>query len=183
MSKFIVFNNETGVLQARYDTDINGDNIPGEALEVSNELFFQTINEQDGVWTLQPNGDIIKEGHPEPSIESLKASKLNSIKVSFEEAIKAITSQYPDSEVLSWPKQETEALAWVANNAVATPLVDALAVSRNVAKAELVSRIIAKADAFAGFSGTLIGKRQRLEDELAALGNNPTKAQIEAIVW
>jgi hypothetical protein len=180
MSKFIAFTNNK--LSARYDSEINTV-IPAEAIEVSDEFFFQTINETDGEWTLQPDGTIVKEGLPEPTIESLIEAKLLSLKTSFETAMNTITSQYPASELLSWTKQETEARAWAADNATLTPLVDALATARNVGKADLVGRIIAKADAFAGFSGSLIGKRQKLEDQLAALGSNPSKEQLDEIVW
>jgi len=56
MSKHILFTD--GVLSARYDSAINP-TIPAEALEISDELFFQTINENDGVWSLV-DGDVVK---------------------------------------------------------------------------------------------------------------------------
>ena len=71
MSKHILFN-ELGVLCARYDSEIHGDNIPAEAVEVEDALFFQTINEPDGVWSLV-DGAIVKLPLPDPTTEELQA--------------------------------------------------------------------------------------------------------------
>lgn len=68
MSKHILFVNN--VLHSRYDSDINGDQIPPKAIEVSDELFFETINDQDGVWSLV-KGKIKKLPFPEPTEEEL----------------------------------------------------------------------------------------------------------------
>lgn len=57
MSKFILFTN--GILSARYDSAINS-TIPDEAIEVDDALFFQTINENDCVWSLV-DGVVVKK--------------------------------------------------------------------------------------------------------------------------
>lgn len=62
MKKYILFEND--ILIARYDEAIHGENIPSGAIEVSEELFFQTINENDGVWSLV-DGEIVKLPLPE----------------------------------------------------------------------------------------------------------------------
>ncbi|WP_052081017.1 hypothetical protein [Pseudomonas sp. ML96] len=74
----------------------------------------------------------------------------------------ALKRDYPDSEVLSWDKQEAEARAGGG------PLVAALAVARGIDEAELIRRILQKAEAFAVLSGTIIGQRQALEDRVRA---------------
>lgn len=74
----------------------------------------------------------------------------------------ALRQGYPDSEVLSWDKQEAEARAGGG------PLVYALAAARGLDEQELIRRILAKADAFAVLSGTIIGQRQALEDQVRA---------------
>lgn len=62
--KFAQFNYQHE-LCARYDSEIHGDNIPSDAVEVSDELFLQTINETDGIWKRDPQtGEITK--HPLP---------------------------------------------------------------------------------------------------------------------
>lgn len=130
--------------------------------------------------------EVFSETQPlpkEPTQAELKQSKRTEINVDFEKAMQQIVGSYPANEVSSWAKQETEARAYQVNNAAATPLLDALASSRSVAKAELVTRIIAKADLFAGISGTLIGRRQGLEDDLDALPETATAEDIAAIAW
>lgn len=77
MSKHILFTD--GVLSARYDSAINAE-IPASAVEVTDEVFFQTINEQDGVWVLE-KGKIVKKPLPEPepfvpSIVSMRQARL-----------------------------------------------------------------------------------------------------------
>jgi hypothetical protein len=120
---------------------------------------------------------------PPPTIAKLKALKMQEINEKFEQSIQQITAGYPASETSSWGKQEAEARAYVANSSATTPLIDALASSRSVNKAELVTRIIAKSDLFAGISGTLIGRRQALEDDLNALPETATAEDVAAIVW
>lgn len=57
--------NQHNELVARYDSDIHGDGIPEDAVEISDELFWQTINENDGIWKRNPDtGEITK--HPPP---------------------------------------------------------------------------------------------------------------------
>mgnify|MGYP006928919658 CR=1 FL=1 len=64
--------------------------------------------------------------------------------------------------MLSWDKQEAEARAGGG------PLVSALAAARGLDEQELIRRILAKAEAFAVLSGTIIGQRQALEDQVRA---------------
>lgn len=180
MAKFILFTN--GTLSARYDSDIHGDNIPDDAVQVDDALFFQTINEIDGIWSLV-GGEVVKTPLPEPTIADLKQSKRTEINAAFEQEMQQITNGYPPNEISSWSKQEIEAHAYVAKNSAATPLIDALAANRDIAKADLVLLIIAKADLFASISGRLIGKRQALEDALDALPETATAEDIEAVQW
>lgn len=70
MSKYILF--KDGKLVTRYDSEIHGDAIPADAMEVSDEVFFQTINETDGLWSMV-NGNIVKLPLPEPTSEELQA--------------------------------------------------------------------------------------------------------------
>lgn len=123
------------------------------------------------------------ENLPLPSITSLIFYQRNEINTAFEKAMRQITNGYPASETSSWAKQESEARAYMANNLAHTPLIDALALSRSVDKADMVTSIIQKADLFAGISGTLIGRRQALEDALDALPDTATAEDIAAITW
>lgn len=161
--------------------------IPAHATEVAPPDFDPSSHFcrfVDGGWVLAEIPQPEPEPPPEPpTTAQLVATQLAAINSDCEAAIAKITAGYPSSEVLSWPKQEAEARAYIADNAAATPLLDALAEARGVAKAELASRIIAKADAFSTLSGSLIGKRQALEDALMALPTDATVEQVVAIVW
>ena len=98
--------------------------------------------------------------------------------------LNVLTNTYPSGEVSTFDKQETEARAYLADNAAATPLLDALAFGRGIDKTELIDRVIAKADVFSAASGAIIGKRQKLEDELNALSEETHSIDdIAAITW
>lgn len=83
MSKFILFTN--GILTARYDVAIHGDNIPADAVPVADELFFQTINETDGVWKLV-DGQIVKTSFPAKQLSEVKFEKLAEIRAAYDAA-------------------------------------------------------------------------------------------------
>lgn len=74
-------------LAARYDSAINKV-IPDDAVEVSDQLFHQTINETDGIWSLV-NGEVVKLPFPPPSIEELRVSKAADIDQACRDAIYA----------------------------------------------------------------------------------------------
>jgi hypothetical protein len=117
------------------------------------------------------------------TLEQLKSAKLGEINAACDAACGEVQSGYPAAEVLSWTKQESEARAYLADDNAATPLLNALALARGIDKAELAARVIAKADAFAVFSGVMIGKRQALEDALNALPADATAERVAEIVW
>lgn len=125
-------------------------------------------------------------------LDEAVTQSLSAINSSCDAALAEVRAKYPESEVLSWTKQEQEARDWLADSSTETPLVDALATERGIDKDELVSRIIAKADAYTLAVGTTVGKRQRLEDQILALQEAveadeldalEALAQIEAISW
>lgn len=100
------------------------------------------------------------------ALDHAKAVKMQEINDGYERAIAALTPTYPDTERLTFDKQESEARALEANADAETPLLTALAAGRHIDKTELARRVIAKADAFAVASGYLTGQRQRMEDLL-----------------
>ena len=70
-----------GILAGRYDRAIHGDKIPAEAVAVSAELFRQTINETDGVWKIDDEGNIFKDALPLPDPADVIAAQWGAIKV------------------------------------------------------------------------------------------------------
>lgn len=66
MTKFIKFD-ENNIIETRYDTDIHS-TIPNGAVQVTDELFWKSINEQDGVWSFV-NNEVVKLPFPAPTFE------------------------------------------------------------------------------------------------------------------
>ncbi|MBY6111233.1 hypothetical protein KUV74_12595 [Halomonas sp. DP1Y21-3] len=102
------------------------------------------------------------------------------INTAYEAELASIRSEYPESEQMTWDKQEREARAFLADSSTATPLMDAMATGRGMDKTELATRIIAKADAWMQASGLATGRRQALEDQVKAA---ETLEAVEAISW
>jgi hypothetical protein len=115
-----------------------------------------------------------------PTLEQTKAAKRAEINTECDAEIGTISATYPETEVLSWDKQEREAYALDADPASYTPLIDGIAASRGITRAELASLIIAKVEQFAAFTGPLIGKRQSLEKAIEAA---TTVEEVAAIAW
>lgn len=99
----------------------------------------------------------------------LKARKLAEINHDLEVALSALRVEYPESEIMSWVKQESEARSWLRDNTRPTPLIDLIASSRGLDKALLINKVIQKSDQYAFAVGTAIGRRQMLEDQIKAI--------------
>lgn len=121
---------------------------------------------------------------PEPVIDidltKAKAVKIASFNEPFEVAAEQMKAGYPPSEIDSWPIQEKEALAWSADPSVLTPYIDSLAAARSIPRDHYLSKTVTKVNAFRAASAAIIGKRQRLEDQVKAA---ITLDQIRAINW
>lgn len=153
---------------------------------------YKTFNNTGEFGYFPPEGTIKMEG-PRPTayhkaasdgswtvdMDAAKDAKLKEINTAYNAATSALVATYPQTELLTFDKQEAEARAWDADNSVETPLVDMLAAGRQMDKAELVRRIIAKADTFALATGYLTGQRQRYEDLLDAA---TSVEEVESIV-
>ena len=120
---------------------------------------------------------------PPPTPAQLIAAAHARINTAYQSAANALTSGYPADEISSWPKQESEARAWLADSAAATPWLDSASTARGITKADLVTRIMDNAALFTTAHGQLTGKRQKLRDEIDAIGSNPTQSQLDAIQW
>src|SRR5690606_28101460 len=89
MMKYIRFN-ESNELLERYDSEIHGDGIPSDVVEVSDALFSQTINETDGVWKRDPaTGEISKHPFPPPSPSETEAAKVAIVQAHMDDAARA----------------------------------------------------------------------------------------------
>jgi hypothetical protein len=120
---------------------------------------------------------------PQPSASQLKAAAVARITAAYQTAMEALTADYSEEEIRSWPKQEAEAAGWLLDPHASTPWIDAAAAARGISKAELAEKIIANAASFAPAYGQLTGKRQKLRDQISALGDFPTQQQLDDIKW
>lgn len=112
-------------------------------------------------------------------ITKAKKEKLSEINLEYNKSTSSLVSTYPQTEVLTFDKQEQEARAWLEDNSIETPLIDALTEGRQINKADLVNRIINKSNLFAIQTGYLTGQRQYYEDQLELA---TTEEEIEAII-
>lgn len=113
------------------------------------------------------------------TLEEAKAAKLAEINAACDAALAALIADYPESELLTFDKQEAEARALLADPEAATPFLTPLAAARGLETKELARKVIAKADAFTTASGHVIGLRQKDEDRLTAA---QTVEDVAAIV-
>ena len=142
----------------------------------------------DNVEYLQPFIDLwTAAAAPPPTSATMKgkAAALARINAAYQAAMNTLTAGagYPEDEVRSWPKQEAEARLWLLNANAATPWIDGATAGRGIVKSELVNKIMANAALFASQHGELTGKRQKLRDQIAALGDSPDQEQLDAIQW
>ncbi len=103
----------------------------------------------------------------------------------FDDAVLAALGKYTSLEVDSWYKQEKEARDWTANNSTPTPFLDAIAQARGATIAVLAAQIVTKANAFEVVYGGVLGKKQKLLDQLFVIDVNAPGAidLINAINW
>jgi hypothetical protein len=122
--------------------------------------------------------DAEEAAHAENKFPSARSAKLSEVNTECDSRMAVLVSGYPEREQQTFPKQEQEARAFIVDATAATPMIDALSLNRGIGKVSLASRIIAKADAFAAYSGMMIGYRQKLEDQITAAN---TQEQLDAI--
>lgn len=88
---------------------------------------------------------------------------LRDINKEYEDAVRNLTIDTPDSEKQTWLKQESEARAYLSGTMALTPLIDAMCETRGCTKEYMINKIIEKADAYAVAIGRLTGIRQAKE--------------------
>lgn len=164
---------------------------------------FIDLIEGDQVTTIPTTGDhylyrqyldwLAQGNTPEPfetpseHIARRKREKLAEINAAFQAELDQYAGSYPEYEKLTWETQKNESAAWVAWDEAArvapepaTPRLDGIATRRGVDREELIRRANAKAVLFAQVSDDAIGKRQRLEDQVAVA---QSQADLDNIKW
>jgi hypothetical protein len=169
----------TGIRAVQWDSSSGSGHIEYDDMsnaELTSIADFQTFIDS---WNAPDPLPVI----PAPSADEMKASALSRINAAYQSSVDALTAGYPAGEIASWPKQEAEARAWLSHNSVSTPWMDAAVAARGITKDDLAAKIIGNADLFTASSGQLSGKRQKLRDQILALGDSVTQAQLDAIQW
>lgn len=115
-----------------------------------------------------------------PTLAEVKAAQVAAINEACESELSQITGVYPPSEIVSWDSQYAEAAAWTANNSAPTPLLNAIIAENGQTLAAQAASVLSKAAAFKAASGTAIGRRQLLTDQINAAA---TPEAALAIVW
>lgn len=168
----------SGILSSRYDSEIHGENIPAEAIAVDDELFFRTINEQDGVWSLVGD-DIVKRPFPTKTLAEAKAEKLDEIRRAYE--LDTVTPVVAlgvtwDGGFDSAIKLDAAMRLSQAAGAPGVRFYDTSNIGHDLDFTASLEVCIAVAVAFQ----IALGKKQALFTEVNAA---KTKTQVEAISW
>lgn len=104
---------------------------------------------------------------------------LTAISAECQRHLSALAAGYPDGEVSSWPAQVKEAEQIQGGAQAAAPLLSAIAAARGLPLRDLADRVLAKSAAYAAASGAIIGRRQALEDAVAAAQSAEDLAAID----
>lgn len=150
---------------------------PADAVEVSDAVFAEfSVSPPPGMQRVAgPDGLPMWAPVPPPPFDDVAAAKLREINAACDAEVAALAEKYPDTEILSWYRQEREARELQANPQAVTPLIDNIAAQRGITREDLAGRILAKAEAYAQEAGAAFGRRQALEDKLEAI-----MAQLQA---
>lgn len=122
---------------------------------------------------------------PGKSAPKLYAEKEDELIRAFDEAVSTSLGKYVDNETKSWWKQEKQAFEWQADSNAPVKLIRSIALENGAPLSALVTQIIAKADAYEPVYGGILGKKQRLLDDLYTIDTNAHDAidLINAINW
>lgn len=116
-----------------------------------------------GVW-----GDIAPLNQTEIDIvaERAKAISQSAIDDVYNLQIKSIVGNIPQSEIDTWPKQESQALAYTADNTVTVPFIQNLATARGLTLPLMAEKILVKAALYEDLSSKALGQKHAAEDAL-----------------
>ncbi|WFS20636.1 hypothetical protein P9K38_09970 [Pseudomonas sp. 905_Psudmo1] len=109
------------------------------------------------------------EPEPEPTPEEIEAQRLLANNAAYEDATRAQTADYPQSEKDTWTTQDQQTAAWLADPIGAvTPWIDLAAAERGIDREEYMRRTLIKSRQFKLLSAFLTGRRQRYEGMIKA---------------
>ena len=112
--------------------------------------------------------------------EQAREAKLAQINSAFEQAASALTAGYPEAERMTWATQQQEAMSWAADENAPTPYLDGLAAARGITPQEMRQRALDQTQLFMQASQQLVGKRQRLRDQIQSATSSE---ELALITW
>lgn len=115
-----------------------------------------------------------------PTLEEVKATKCIEIRSSAARAMESLAAPYLPQERESWDTQFKEATEWLVNSNASVPMIAAMTGNRGITVADLVGKIMENANLYRDAIGVMLGKQQRLLDEV----NSAAAVEaVNAIVW
>ena len=122
---------------------------------------------------------IIPEVVP-PTLEEAQGAKYAEIRTAAAQVMEALAAPYLHQERESWDTQFKEATEWLADNSASVPTIAAMASNRRIPITEMVANIMENANLYRDAIGAMLGKQQRLLDDVAAA---TTVEAVNAIAW
>lgn len=156
IKSYMLYDSENNVTQFTRCDETEIDLYQSNYIEIEEDNFVFDLNYD---YTIN-NGEIVSTKKNNPEYLLLNVNK------EYEDAVRNLTIDTPDSEKQTWVKQENEARAYKSDNTALTPLIDVMCEARNCTKEYMVNKIIEKADAYAVAIGRLTGLRQAKEKEI-----------------
>ena len=115
-----------------------------------------------------------------PTLEEARAEKYAELRATAARSMLGLAAPYLSQERESWDTQFKEATEWLADNSASVPMIAAMASNRGITVAELLGKIMENANLYRDAIGAMLGKQQRLLDEVAAA---TTVEAVNAIAW
>lgn len=158
------------------------DDITPEEIQAGTQSVKEYCLENNELELLKQYLPLVLSG--EELLDEMKAIKLIEINKDYEKAILKVQTEYiPQTEMLSFETQERESKAYKNSNYQDTstcPFMQAIATARGMDLRTLCDKAIEKATLYRQASGSLIGKRQGLQDRIELV---QSLDELNLIVW
>ncbi|EOI5271907.1 hypothetical protein ACMTLN_001551 [Campylobacter coli] len=158
------------------------DDITPEEIQAGTQSVKEYCLENNELELLKQYLPLVLSG--EELLDEMKAIKLIEINKDYEKAILKVQTEYiPQTEMLSFETQERESKAYKNSNYQDTstcPFMQAIAAARGMDLRTLCDKAIEKATLYRQASGSLIGKRQGLQDRIELV---QSLDELNLIVW
>ncbi|RTJ16188.1 hypothetical protein C3H85_02465 [Campylobacter jejuni] len=173
------------VINRDFTEDENGnriDDITPEEIQVGTQAVKEYCLANNELELLKQYIPLVLSGAE--LLTEMKTIKLIEINKAYENAILTVQKDYiPASEMLSFEAQERESIAYKNSNYQDTslcPFMQTIATARGIDLRTLCDKAIEKATLYRQASGSLIGKRQGLQDRVELV---QSLDELNLIVW